>query len=59
MDKIFKQAKSKIMEMRLRPEDVFAHPVPGEVVPTSKLLVKVVKRRRKQRDNGEGAYKPL
>ncbi|CAE6524612.1 unnamed protein product [Rhizoctonia solani] len=40
----------KILELRLQPDNPFAHPVTGDVVGTNKLLVKVVVRRRKQVD---------
>lgn len=42
----------KILELRLQPDNPFAHPVTGDVVGTNKLLVKVVVRRNKQ---GDGA----
>lgn len=38
-----------LVELRLRPDNPFAHPVAGEVVGTNNLLLKVVKRRRKRR----------
>jgi general transcription factor 3C polypeptide 5 (transcription factor C subunit 1) len=40
----------KILELRLQPDNPFAHPVTGDVVGTNKLLVKVVTRKRKQID---------
>ncbi|CUA67791.1 Transcription factor tau subunit sfc1 [Rhizoctonia solani] len=43
----------KILELRLQPDNPFAHPVTGDVVGTNKLLVKVVVRRKKQVDNAE------
>ncbi|CAE6365321.1 unnamed protein product [Rhizoctonia solani] len=43
----------KILELRLQPDNPFAHPVTGDVVGTNKLLVKVVVRRKKQVDNVE------
>ena len=48
-----------LIELRLRPEDPFAHPIPGDVVPTNNILLKVRKRRRKQRegeDTPQGEY---
>lgn len=47
-----------LLELRLRPGNPYAHPVPGEIVPTSNIVLKVVKRRRKRKDGdapGEGA----
>ncbi|KAH7343258.1 RNA polymerase III transcription factor IIIC subunit-domain-containing protein [Rhizoctonia solani] len=40
----------RILELRLQPDNPFAHPVTGDVVGTNKLLVKVVVRRRKRAD---------
>ena len=47
----FKRTASKtdaLLELRLRPDNPFAHPVPGDVVGTSNLLLKVVKRKRRR-----------
>ncbi|KAG8711285.1 tau 95 subunit of transcription factor TFIIIC [Ceratobasidium sp. 423] len=38
----------KILELKLQPDNPFAHPVTGDVVGTNKLLVKVVVRRPKR-----------
>ena len=38
------------LELKLRPEDLYSHPVSGEVVATSNLVLKVVKRKRKQKE---------
>jgi general transcription factor 3C polypeptide 5 (transcription factor C subunit 1) len=49
----FKRTATKtdaLLELRLRPGNPFAHPVPGDVVGTSNLLLKVVKRKRKRVD---------
>ena len=43
-----------LIELRLRPEDPFAHPVPGDVVPTNNILIKVRKRERKHVEGQEG-----
>ncbi|EIW61805.1 uncharacterized protein TRAVEDRAFT_163333 [Trametes versicolor FP-101664 SS1] len=43
-----------LLELRLRPGNPYAHPIPGEIVPTSNIVLKVVKRRRKRKD-GEAA----
>lgn len=39
----------RILELKLQPDNPFAHPITGDVVNTNKLLVKVT--RRKKRDN--------
>lgn len=41
-----------ILELNLRPGNHSAHPVPGDVILTNNILLKVVKRRRKQKDAG-------
>ncbi|KAG5654500.1 hypothetical protein H0H81_001141 [Sphagnurus paluster] len=51
LDNAFKRAASKtetLIELKLRPGQPFAHPVPGDVVATNNILLKVVKRRRKR-----------
>jgi general transcription factor 3C polypeptide 5 (transcription factor C subunit 1) len=52
----FRKATTKqecVVEVRLRPDDLFAHPVPGDMVPTNNIVLKVVKRRRKRDASGE------
>ncbi|ORZ40017.1 RNA polymerase III transcription factor IIIC subunit-domain-containing protein [Catenaria anguillulae PL171] len=39
------------LELRLSPEDPFAHPIFGEVIPTCNLLLRVVRRRRRGTDD--------
>ncbi|KAH0587367.1 hypothetical protein H2248_006166 [Termitomyces sp. 'cryptogamus'] len=61
LDSAFKRAASKtetLIELKLRPEQPFAHPVPGDVVPTNNILLKIVKKRRKNRleDGAIGEY---
>ncbi|KAJ7117395.1 RNA polymerase III transcription factor IIIC subunit-domain-containing protein [Mycena crocata] len=64
LDIAFKRhaAKSEAtVELKLRPGNPFAHPLPGDVVPTNNLVLKVVKRKRKNRmesDDGvlQGEY---
>lgn len=48
VDAVFNRA-AKILELRLRPEDPWAHPIVGEASASQKLLVKIVKRRRKRK----------
>ncbi|KAJ7086691.1 RNA polymerase III transcription factor IIIC subunit-domain-containing protein [Mycena epipterygia] len=59
LDSAFKRSAAKTeatLELRLRPGNPFAHPVPGDVVPTNNLVLKVVKRKRKNRiDSDDGA----
>lgn len=61
IDKAFKRTASKtesLIELALRPGQPFAHPIPGDVVGTNNILLKVVKRRRKRRmdrDRDDGA----
>lgn len=52
LDTAFKRTASKtdaLVELTLRPGNPFAHPIPGDVVGTHNILLKVVKRRRKRR----------
>src|SRR5438034_299258 len=39
------------MELRFRPDDPFCHPINGDVIPTSNLLLKVTRRKKKQNKN--------
>ena len=62
IDAAFRRATGRdrvesLLELRLRPGNPYAHPIPGEVVPTSNLVLKVVKRKRKRKDGdpGDGA----
>ncbi|KAJ7499127.1 RNA polymerase III transcription factor IIIC subunit-domain-containing protein [Mycena latifolia] len=59
LDSAFKRSAAKTeatLELRLRPGNPFAHPVPGDVVLTNNLVLKVVKRKRKNRmDADDGA----
>jgi general transcription factor 3C polypeptide 5 (transcription factor C subunit 1) len=51
VDHAFKRPAPKtqaLLELSLRPGNPFAHPIPGDVVGTNNLLLKVTKRRRKQ-----------
>lgn len=53
LDAAFKRPITKseaLIELRLQPDNPFAHPVPGEVVQTNNLLLKVTKRKRMRRD---------
>ncbi|EPQ59371.1 hypothetical protein GLOTRDRAFT_70737 [Gloeophyllum trabeum ATCC 11539] len=51
LNNAFKRTATKsdsLLELRLRPDNPFAHPIPGENVPTNNILLKVVKRKRKK-----------
>ncbi len=43
----FANDSSGILDLKYRPEDLLSHPIPGEIVPTQNLLLRVTKRRRK------------
>jgi len=50
VDNAFKRSGAKLdrcLELNFRPENPFSHPVPGEIVQTSNVVLKVVQRRRK------------
>lgn len=47
----FKRGGNKsenVLELNMRPDNPFTHPIPGEVIPANNILLKVVKRRRKK-----------
>ncbi|KAJ3075678.1 tau 95 subunit of transcription factor TFIIIC [Podochytrium sp. JEL0797] len=44
------------LELRLRPEDPFSHPILGEVISTSNLLLRVSKKRKKVPSGPNGTY---
>ena len=55
IERTFKRTASKnpaLLELSWRPENPFAHPVPGAMVHANNILLKVTKRKRKRR-NGE------
>ncbi|KZT20750.1 hypothetical protein NEOLEDRAFT_1140279 [Neolentinus lepideus HHB14362 ss-1] len=57
LDNAFKRTASKndsLLELRLRADNPFAHPIPGENVSTSNILLKVVKRKRRKLRPSEG-----
>ena len=51
--KVFKHPRARILDLKLRPEDLFAHPIPGESLNTNKILLQVTTRRRRRRVDGE------
>ncbi|OCB90890.1 hypothetical protein A7U60_g1915 [Sanghuangporus baumii] len=55
IERVFKRNAPKshsLLELSWRPENPFAHPVPGAIVNANNILLKVTKRKRKRR-NGE------
>lgn len=48
IDAVFNHA-TKVLELRLRPEDPWTHPIIGEAAASQKLVVKIVKRGRKRK----------
>jgi general transcription factor 3C polypeptide 5 (transcription factor C subunit 1) len=51
LEAAFRRNASKqdaLLELNLRPENPFSHPVPGDVVPTNNIVLKVVKRKRRR-----------
>lgn len=51
VDHAFKRTAQKtqaLLELSLRPGNPFAHPLPGDVVGTNNLLLKVTKRKRRR-----------
>lgn len=60
IDNAFKRAASKtdaLIELTLRSGQPFAHPIPGDVVSTNNILLKIVKKRRRKAsdDTADGA----
>ncbi|KAG9015025.1 tau 95 subunit of transcription factor TFIIIC [Tulasnella sp. JGI-2019a] len=49
VDKVFKKPRAKILDLNLRPDDLFIHPIPGEAVNSSKILLKITTRRRRKK----------
>lgn len=37
-----------LLELNFRPGNPFSHPVPGDIVPTNNIVLKIVKRKRKR-----------
>ncbi|CAI2172733.1 5960_t:CDS:10 [Funneliformis geosporum] len=45
-----KAVNESLMELRFRPDDPFCHPINGDVIPTSNLLLKVTRRKKKRQN---------
>lgn len=43
-----------LLELNFRPGNPFSHPVPGDIVPTNNIVLKIVKRKRKRAPVAEG-----
>ncbi|KAI0829373.1 RNA polymerase III transcription factor IIIC subunit-domain-containing protein [Trametes gibbosa] len=55
VDSAFRRATGRdkvesLLELRLRPGNPYAHPIAGEIVPTSNIVLKVVKRKRRRQE---------
>ncbi|OJA20879.1 hypothetical protein AZE42_00865 [Rhizopogon vesiculosus] len=53
LETAFKRTAAKneaLLELNLRPGNPFAHPIPGDIVGTSNILLKVVRRKRRHPD---------
>ncbi|KAI9508648.1 RNA polymerase III transcription factor IIIC subunit-domain-containing protein [Russula earlei] len=51
LDRAFRRSAPKedsLLELNLRPDDPFSHPLPGDLVPTNNILLRVVKRKFKR-----------
>ncbi|KAF8592376.1 hypothetical protein K439DRAFT_1655910 [Ramaria rubella] len=58
IDRAFRRVKrnedlGNLVDLKFRPENPFSHPVPGDVTTTNNLLLKVVKRKRRQINSSE------
>ena len=50
VDQVFRRTAQKTdapLELSFHPRNPFSHPIPGDVVPSNSLLLKVVKRKRR------------
>lgn len=54
LDGLFRDMNNEqpMIELKLRPDNPFAHPASGDVAGTNKIVLKVTKRRRKRREDG-------
>jgi general transcription factor 3C polypeptide 5 (transcription factor C subunit 1) len=56
LDNAFKRTALRsetLVELNLRSGNPFAHPIPGDVVATNNIVLKVVKRRRRKLNDGD------
>lgn len=62
IDRAFRRSAPKedaLLELNLRPDNPFSHPLPGDLVPTNNILLKVVKRRLKRTPDDDGSHKDI
>ncbi|KAI9467269.1 RNA polymerase III transcription factor IIIC subunit-domain-containing protein [Lactarius psammicola] len=62
IDRAFRRGAPKedaLLELNLRPDNPFSHPLPGDLVPTNNILLKVVKRRLKRSPDDDGSQKEI
>ncbi|KAJ3192280.1 tau 95 subunit of transcription factor TFIIIC [Irineochytrium annulatum] len=53
-----KNPELNFLELRFRPDDPFCHPIIGEIIPTSNLLLKYTRKRRKKPTGPDGHWAP-
>lgn len=62
IDRAFRRSAPKedaLLELNLRPDNPFSHPLPGDLVPTNNILLKVVKRRLKRSPDDDGSQNEM
>lgn len=62
IDRAFRRGAPKedaLLELNLRPDNPFSHPLPGDLVPTNNVLLKIVKRRLKRPPDDDGSQKEI
>ena len=62
IDRAFRRSAPKedaLLELNFRPDNPFSHPLPGDLVPTNNILLKVVKRRLKRPPDDDGSQKDI
>lgn len=55
LENAFKRSSPRneaLLELNFRPGNPYSHPIPGDIVSTSNILLKVTKRRRRHGDSG-------
>ncbi|KAL4076007.1 RNA polymerase III transcription factor IIIC subunit-domain-containing protein [Scleroderma citrinum] len=58
LENVFKRGATKneaLLELNFRPGNPFSHPIPGDIVNTGNILIKVTKRRRRKPDGDQPA----
>lgn len=62
IDRAFRRSAPKedaLLELNFRPDNPFSHPLPGDLVSTNNILLKVVKRRLKRFPDDDGSQKEI